>query len=85
MQSLGKLWDDHTLTAATFFLIVYVHFCVARGLLSISTHVFPGFSTGGNAVDAAYWVLDCLSGTVLLALVALLSIGGIMERIQVRQ
>ena len=60
-----------------------MHFCIARTLLAITTHVFPGFSTPGRVVDGVYWLIDCGAGTMLLALVGILSIGGIMERIQV--
>ena len=83
-QNLASLWNYETLNAGTLFLIIYANFCFVRCLLAVATYTFPGLSVGGRVVDSAYWVVDWGAGTLLLALVALLSLGGIVERIQVR-
>lgn len=67
----------------TFFLSLYIQLCVALGLHGAALHLCSSRSVLGRAVDTGFWLLDSISGTLLLGVVAVLSIGGIFEKIQV--
>lgn len=45
-------------------------------------HLCSGLSSLGALVNDGLWLLDCVSGTLLLSVVALLSIGGLFEKLQ---
>jgi hypothetical protein len=59
-----------------------MHLSILLALHAAATQLFSGLSLGGSLVDSGFWVLDCVSGTLLLALIALLSIGGLLEKLQ---
>ena len=67
---------------SAFFLSLYIQLCTIMALHGAALHLCPSDSTLGRTVDRVFWILDCLCGSILLGVVAILSTGRILGKIQ---
>lgn len=64
------------------FLTLYVQLETFLAFHAAATQLCSGLSAMGQVVDGGFWLIDCLSGSLLLLVVAILSIGGFFEKLQ---